>query len=159
VFVPANAHQAVVLQGLSSGGDQYRPGFGFGDPNHNHTGPPGLTKRGGAFAPPLTPRINGKEATVSTKFTIDEQAHLFISVLDKKTGKQLLITQTRSKVGGKLTGPQAKSVQYLVLVPRTIPLKLAVPSNLLLPGGSYAIQIIARDPQGNKSKLLIPFHG
>ena len=24
-----------------AGGDQYRPGYGFGDPNHTHYGPPG----------------------------------------------------------------------------------------------------------------------
>src|SRR5665647_2480191 len=78
VFAPAKAHQAVVVEGLTSGGDQYKPGFGFGDPNHNHEGPPGLTKKGGEFAPPLTPKIEGKTAIISTSFTLDEQAHLFI---------------------------------------------------------------------------------
>jgi hypothetical protein len=157
VFVPAKAHQAVVVESLTAGGDQYQPGFGFGDPNHNHDGPPGLTKPGGEFAPPLTPKIVGNTATISTSFTIDEQAHLFISVIDKKTGKQLLISQDKSKVGTKLKGKQTKSLNYLVLVPRTIPLNLAVPKNLLQAGHTYQIQIIARDPQGNKKTLLVPF--
>jgi len=159
VFSPAKAHQAIVVEGLTSGGDQYQPGFGWGDRNHNHEGPPGVKKKGGEFAPPLTPKITGTTATISTSFTIDEQAHLFISVIDKKTGKQLLITQTKSKVGTALTGSQAKTVNYQVLVPRTIPLKLAVPVRFLLPGHAYAISIVARDPQGNKTTLLIPFTG
>ena len=157
-FVPQKAHQGVIIQGLSSGGDQYQPGFGFGDDNHNHDGPPGLQKKGGEFAPPLTAKIQGNAAVVSTSFTIDEQAHLFISVINKKTGEELLITQTKSKVGNALNGVQAKNLNYLVLVPRTIPLKLAVPVNLLAPGQTYAIRVIARDPQGNKTTLLVPFH-
>jgi hypothetical protein len=157
VFVPAKAHQAIVVEGLSSGSDQYQPGFGFGDPNHNHSGPPGVKKKGGAFAPPLVPVVKGLTAFVSTSFTIDEQAHIWFSVLDTTTGKELLITQTKSNAGGKLHGVQAKNINYLVLVPRTIPLKLAIPANLLTPGHKYAIRVIARDPDGNKTKTLIPF--
>ena len=112
----------------------------------------------GEFAPPLTPQITGDTATVSTSFTIDEQAHLFISVLDTATGKGLLITQNKSTLGGKLKGIQAKTLNYLVLVPRTIPLKLAVPANLLVPGHTYSIRVIAPDPQGNKTNLTIPFN-
>lgn len=160
VFSPARAHEAVAVEGLAAGGDQYRPGYGWGDPNHNHSGPPGLTRQGGALAPPLAPKIAGNTGTITTRFTVDEQAHLFISVIDRKTGKELLITQARSQLGGqKLTGKQAKTVNYLVLVPRTVTLKLAIPLNLLLPSYRYAIRIIARDPQGNRSTLLIPFHG
>ncbi len=159
VFSPAKVGGTLTIAGATSGGDQYQPGFGFGDENHNHTGPPGLVKKGGEFAAPLTPKIEGKTAVISTSFTIDEQAHLFISVIDKKTGKQLLITQNKSKVGTTLSGNQAKNVNYLVLVPRTIPLKLAVPARFLVPGRSYALQVIARDPDGNKTKLLLPFSG
>jgi hypothetical protein len=162
VFAPAKEHVTLTIAGATSGGDQYQPGFTFGDPADNHPGPPaidqgGSTDNSGAFAPPLTPKIVGKASIVTTSFTIDEQAHLFISVIDKSTGEHLLITQTKSTIGSKLGGVQAKNINYLVLVPRTIPLKLAIPSNLLVPGHQYAIQIIARDPQKNKKKLLIDF--
>jgi hypothetical protein len=159
VLSPAKSHTTLTVAGATGGGDQYKPGYGFGDPNHNHTGPPGLKRKGGEFAPPLTPKIEGGSAIISTNFTLDEQAHLFISVIDKKSGKQLLITQTKSKLGRKLTGKPAKNVNYLALVPRTIPLKLAVPAKLLTAGGSYAIRVIARDAQGNKTTLLLPFTG
>jgi hypothetical protein len=164
VFVPAKGHQAVVVEGLTSGGDQYKDGYGWGDKNHNHDGPPGAHegkkgKKKGSFTPPLIAQVVGNTATVSTSFTIDEQAHLFISVIDKATGKQLSIAQNKSKVGGKLKGSQAKTLNYLVLVPRTIPLKLAVPASLLQAGHKYTIRVIARDPQGNKTNLLIPFSG
>lgn len=157
VFAPSKQHATLSIAGATAGGDQYQPGFEFGAPDENHDGPPNLTKPGGEFAPPLVAKIVGKAAFISTNFTIDEQAHLFISVIDKKTGKELLITQTKSKLGGKLSGVQAKNVNYLALVPRKIPIKLAVPVNLLIPGTTYAIRIIARDPQGNKKTLLLPF--
>jgi hypothetical protein len=161
VFSPAKSHVTLTIAGGTAGGDQYQPGFGFGDPEQNHDGAPAINEGGsdnaGAFTPPLTPKIVGKASIVTASFTIDEQAHLFISVIDKKTGKQLLITQTKSKIGSKLKGVQSKNINYLVLVPRTIPLKLAIPSNLLIAGHTYAIQIIARDPQKNKKKLLIDF--
>ena len=156
--MPDKQGDAVVISGISSGGDQYKPGFGFGDPNHNHSGPPGLKKKGGAFAPPLTPQIKGGNAIISTNFTIDEQAHLFIHVIDTTTGKELNIEQSSSKVGNKLKGGASKTVNYLVLVPRTIPIKIAVPANLLIPGHKYAVVIDAKDPQGNKSKLKIAFN-
>lgn len=162
IFTPAKGAGTLTIAGATAGGDQYRPGFGFGDPNHNHTGPPGLKKKeaaNGAFAPPLTPKVKGKTATITTSITLDEQAHLFISVIDTKTKKPILITQSKSKVGNGLKGKQAKTVNYEVLVPRTIPLKLTLPSNLVVPGRKYAIQVIARDPDGNQSKLLIPFKG
>ena len=158
VFVPSRAQGVVVVEGLTSGHDQYKPGYGYGDRHHNHTGPPRCRRKGGEFAPPLTPQISGHTATVSTSFTIDEQAHLFISVIDKATGKKLSITQTQSKVGSTLKGVPAKTVNYLVLVPRTIPIKLAVPANLLVPGHKYSIRVIAQDPQGNKTNLQIPFN-
>jgi hypothetical protein len=166
VFVPSKAHQAVVVEGLTSGGDQYKDGYGYGDKNHNHEGPPGMHEgkdkkknKKGQFTPPLIAQVTGSTATVSTSFTIDEQAHLFISVVDKATGKQLLITQSKTKIGKTLKGKQAKSLNYLVLVPRTIPLKVAIPANLLQAGHTYTIRVIARDPQGNKTSLNIPFNG
>jgi hypothetical protein len=159
IFVPVKQTSPVVIQGLNAGGDQYRPGFGFGDPDHVHTGPPGLTKQGGAFAPPLVPTIKGKTAIVSTSFTLDEQAHLTLSVFDKATGKKLLLTQTKSQLGKGITGKQTKNIQYLVLVPRTIPLKLAIPANLLASGHSYYIRIRARSPLNTVKFLTIPIRG
>lgn len=149
---------AVVVRGLSAGGDQYRPGYGWGDPNHNHTGPPGLKREGGAFQPLLTAKTigNGKASTVSTKIVLDEQAHLWISVLNAK-GKALLLTQKGSKVGKGVKGRQTKFIQYLALVPRTIPLTLRIPSNLLVKGQTYRIRVVAKDKQGNKRLLVIPF--
>jgi hypothetical protein len=55
VFTPAQVHGHLTVAGATAGGDQYRPGYGFGDRNHNHTGPPGLQRKGGFFAQPLTP--------------------------------------------------------------------------------------------------------
>jgi hypothetical protein len=156
VFMPAHPS---ALTGVNAGNDQYRPGFGWGDRNHIHTGPPGLTKRGGAFAPPLVARVKGPTAFVSTSFTPDEQAHLTLSVFDARTGKKLLLTQSKSRIASGVHGPQTKNIQYLVLVPRTIPLTLAIPANLVTPGSRYYIRIRARSPLNKISFLRIPIRG
>ena len=158
---PKDAQQAIVLQGISAGGDQYRPGYGWGDPNHTHTGPPGLQRTGGEAAPPLRSRPVGSLARrVTTSIALDEQAVLYISVLDR-TGNRLLITQKSrrggSVVGQGLSGMQAKTIRYMVLVPRAIPVALRVPSSLLRVGQTYRIRIIAIDPDGSRRTLFIPF--
>jgi hypothetical protein len=79
------------------------------------------------------------------------------------TNRRLLLTQRSkrggSKVGAPIAGPQTKVIQYAVLVPRTIPIQLRVPANLLDRKLTYRIRIVAVDPQGNRSTVLIPFHG
>lgn len=154
VFTPSGA---IEVRGISSGGDQYRPGFGWGDPNHTHEGPPGLERAGGELAPPLRAREtpDGKAAIVSTRITLDEQALLSIFVTNRQ-GKRLVITQKGSKIGRGVKGPQTKVILYQVLVPRTIPLRLRIPANLLKPG-RYFIVVQARDTDGVKRRLRIPF--
>jgi hypothetical protein len=44
-----------------------------------------------------------------------------------------------------------------VLVPRTIPITLRIPANLLEKGKAYRLRIVAFDPQGNRSEIRIPF--
>ncbi len=159
---PQAGKQAIVVSGITAGGDQYRPGFGFGDPNHNHTGPPGLQRQGGEAAPPLRarPTPDGKARTVGTTVTFDEQAALFISVIGA-SGKELLLTQASkrggSKFGAGVDGPQTKFIRYTLLVPRAVPFQLRIPANLLKAGRQYSMRIVAIDPDGNKSTLLIAF--
>ena len=141
----------------NAGGDQYQPGFGFGDPNHNHSGPPGVTKgKPGEKTPPAQTKSIGPAVIVTSSITVDEQAALYFSVLDA-TGQPLLLTQQGSKIGNGLEGPQTKSVHYVVLVPRTVPFTLRIPANLLVPGQTYNVRVIAVDAQGNKTSVLIPF--
>ena len=158
LVAPVKKSGVVVVNGLSSGGDQYKPGYGFGDPNHNHSGPPGLSGgKPGEKAPPAQTKKVGRKVEVATRIRIDEQAHLYISVLDT-SGTRLQLSQKGSKIGGgKVTGKPVKTISYLVLVPRSIPLQILVPKNLLIKGHTYRIHVIAVDPQGNKSTLNIPF--
>ena len=152
-------HVTVVGRTLSAGGDQYRPGYGFGDPNHNHTGPPGLAKGPrGEKAPPtqVVPTRDDKAVLASGQLTVDEQAALYFSVLDSQ-GTQLLLTQKGSKIGGNVQGPQVKTIHYVMLVPRSIPVNIRVPANLLQKGETYRIRVIAVDAQGNKSTTYISF--
>ena len=158
VVVPTKHHTTRNLTGLSAGGDQYRPGYGFGDPNHTHTGPPGLTKgKPGEKTPPAQTRRIGKADLVSTSISVDEQAALYFSVLGAD-GRPLLLTQSGSKFGtGSANGRQTKSIHYVMLVPRTMPFALRIPSNLLVPGATYRIRVIAVSPLGDKSTIYIPF--
>jgi hypothetical protein len=158
VLVPSSKQSAIVVRGLSAGGDQYRPGYGFGDPNHNHSGPPGLQRQGGAFQPLLTSQpVKGTNfERVNFNVVLDEQAHLWISVLSPQ-GKPLQLNQKRSKVGKAIKGKPTKFIQYLALVPRTLPMSLTIPGNLLKPGKTYRVRIVARDPSGKKKTLIVPF--
>jgi hypothetical protein len=157
VVAPAKTHGAISVTGLTAGGDQYRPGYGFGDPNHNHSGPPGLSGKGGEKTPPAQTRRTARKAErVVTRIRIDEQAALYLSVLDAD-GNRLILNQKGSKIGGNLSGRQVKTIHYVVLVPRSIPIQLLVPKNLLVKGQTYTIHVIAVDSDGNKSTTDIPF--
>jgi hypothetical protein len=157
LVVPRSHHGVVVVHGLTAGGDQYRPGYGWGDKNHEHSGPPGL-KRGkpGDKTSRAQVEHSGKAVVVSTTLTVDEQAGLYFSVLDA-SGKQLMLSQKGSKIGTSAGGPQTKTIHYVLLVPRTIPLTLRIPGDRLVPGHTYTIRVIAVDAEGNKSSTRIPF--
>ena len=161
VVTPQSHHSVRAIDVISSGGDQYRPGYGFGDPNHNHTGPPGLTRTeegsGTKAPPPQTTRTkDGKAILVQATIAADEQAALYFSVVDAN-GRQLLLTQRGSTIGHGVQGPQTKTIHYVMLVPRAIPLRLRIPANLLAHGVTYRIRVIAVDAQGNKTTFFIPF--
>jgi hypothetical protein len=158
IVTPKSNHLVLTINGTNAGGDQYRPGYGWGDKNHIHTGPPGLAKgKPGEKAPPAqVKRLNSKAVTVSTSVTVDEQAALYFSVLDAQ-GKPLLLTQKGSAVGAGLNGPQTKSIHYVMLVPRTLSFQIRIPANLLVAGQSYSIRVIAVDADGNKTQTTIPF--
>jgi len=156
IVAPKTTHGAVVVKGLTAGGDQYKPGFGFGDPNHNHSGPPGLTGKDGEKTPPAQTATVGTKEKVVTTIRVDEQAALYISVLDAN-GNRLVLNQKGSKIGTPVPGKQVKTIHYVVLVPRSIPIQLLVPKNLLVKGQTYKIHVIAVDSDGNKSSTDIPF--
>ncbi|MEA2425822.1 MAG: hypothetical protein QOH13_2232, partial [Thermoleophilaceae bacterium] len=65
--------------------------------------------------------------------------------------------QRGSKIGGRVDGPQVKTIHYVMLVPRSIPVQIRVPANLLAKGETYRIRIIAVDAQGNKTVSFISF--
>lgn len=157
LVAPTAQHGVVVVKGLNAGSDEYKPGYGFGDPNHNHDGPPGLVGKGGEKTPPAQTEAVGTKEKVVTRIRVDEQAALYISVLDAD-GNRLVLNQEGSKVGGGLTSTkQVKTIHYVVLVPRSIPIQLLVPKNLLVKGQTYTIHVIAVDADGNKSSTDIPF--
>ena len=159
---PAAKRERAAVVSISAGRDQYRPGYGFGDPNHNHTGPPGLQRAGGSAAPPLRARPTRDRfgAMVSTAITLDEQASLFVSVHDANDRPLLLTQRSRrggSRIGTPVSGPQTKFIRYTVLVPRQLQLQLRVPRNLLRPGQRYTIRVVAFDHTGQRTELRIPF--
>jgi hypothetical protein len=165
VRTAATTKQTFAVLRLTSGHDQYQPGYGFGDPNHIHAGSPGLFWVGRHLGDPVSGLSahrtrDGLGATVSGKIVVDEQVHFYISV-DTATGVPLLLTQQSvrggSRVGNPVTGPQTKFIQYTVLIPRAIPVTLRIPANLLTPGAVYRLHFSATAPNGNKSSLSIPF--
>jgi hypothetical protein len=165
VRAAATTKQTFTVLRLTSGHDQYQPGYGFGDPNHTHAGSPGLFWGGRHPGHPPSGLMahrtrDGLGATVSGKIVVDEQVHFYISV-DTATGVPILLTQQSvrggSRVGNPVTGPQTKFIQYTVLIPRAIPFTLRIPVNLLEPGAVYRVHFSATAPNGNKASLSIPF--
>jgi len=155
VFAPEKPASLSDSAKVSAGSDQYRPGYGWGDKNHIHTGPPGLARKG-ALAPILQARRTGSGAVVTTGVNVDEQADLFISVIGPG-GKSIVLSQRRSKIGQGVSGPNTTSIRYRVLIPRTIPVQLNIPNGQLQRGVVYRIKIVARDPDGNKTTIYIRF--
>jgi hypothetical protein len=151
--VQAAPRAMAVIGRISGGSDQYQPGFGFGDPNHVHPGVPLLRRVG-----PVRLRKVPKQPAVlvTTQFSVDEQAHLYVHVYGPD-GRELLLTQNGSLVGGTVTGRQSKTIEYLLLIPRTSTLTLRIPRNLLKPGRRYTITITAVAPTSRRGSLDIPF--
>jgi hypothetical protein len=152
----ASSEDSAIEVSLNAGGDQYQPGYGWGDPGHNHAGPPRLTRQGGALAPPLVASCNGTTALVRTTVVLDEQARLRVSVLSP-AGKKLLLSQNGSRVGGQLSGRPTKTLTYRVLVPRALRIALRIPCSVLQGGKTYRISFVATDPDGQSSTLKVPF--
>lgn len=155
VVAPNKPDSATTLSKVSAGGDQYRPGYGFGDKNHNHTGPPGLARKG-SLAPILQARKGPLGSAVRTGISVDEQADLFVSVIGPR-GNAAVLSQRRSRIGQGVSGPNTTAIRYRVLVPRTIPIVLSIPRGQLVAGAVYRIRIVARDPDGNSSTMYIRF--
>ena len=156
ILASSDSSRSIEVRGLNAGGDQYQPGYSWGDPNHNHAGPPGLVRKGGEFAPPFLAECGGATARVTAPIVLDEQAVLRVSALGPD-GKKLLLTQKGSRIGGELSGPQTKTIRYRALIPRVIRISLRIPCNLLEDGKTYRILITATDPGGETSTLAIPF--
>jgi hypothetical protein len=148
LLVASGSDDAIAVS-LDAGSDQYRPGYRWGDPNHNHDGAPGLTRRGGALAPPLVASCGGQTALVKTTVVLDEQATLRVSVTGPG-GQRLLLDQNGSDLS-------TKTITYRVLVPRALRIGLRIPCSLLDQGKTYRIQVVATDPDGGSTTLKIPF--
>jgi hypothetical protein len=155
VFAPNKPDSAATWGKVTAGGDQYRPGYGWGDKNHNHTGPPGLARKG-SLAPVLQARRGPFGSTVTTAINVDEQADLFFSVIGPR-GNAASLSQRRSRVGRGVSGPNTRAIRYRMLVPRTIPVSLNIPRGQLVPGAVYRIKIVARDPDGNTRTMYVRF--
>ena len=154
----------VRVAGLTSGSDQYRPGYAWGDSRRNHAGPPGLR-----FVPRrvvLKARIagRGKYALASPRFLVDEQADLFISVRPaacrrraaacSPSGSKLSLVQSKTRVaGGTVSGAPTKTLRYRVLIPRVLSMTLVMPAALVEQGKRYFLVITAVDPSKQRSKL------
>lgn len=138
-----------VLLSANAGSDQYRPGYGWGDPNHTHTGPPRGRYVGGA-------RVARQlwTVTITTRLSLDEQALLRTSVL-AADGSRIPIIQSASSIGRGVDGPATKRILYRVLVPRTLLLRLTLPGRLAPPGSTVRVVVLAVDPDGERTTFTI----
>lgn len=156
VLTGSSSADPVTVDGLSSAGDQYLPGFAWGDPSHNHSGPPGLVEEGaeeGVLAPPRQVECRDGVATLELELVLDEQADLALSIL-KPNGKKLGGLVTTDEDGE--TEP-TNTILHRVLVPRTLEIALEIPCDRLRSGELYRLHVEAVDPSGQATELEIPF--
>lgn len=144
VKVPGN-----VGRPLGAGGDQYQPGFGWGDPNYNHAGPPRLRARN------VQVRSAGPNLAIRFRLSLSEQADLFVGVVGPGRGR-LGLPPNGLQVQ-KAVARRVKTLRYRVLVPRVLNIRLLVPKQELKKGKTYRIQIRAKDPAGESSRIVLTF--
>jgi len=88
------------------------------------------------------------------RITLDTQAHLYVTLL-AANGTKLLLPQQGSRIGWWLQGKPAKALQALQLQPGALPLRLRVPAAQLRARGPHTLRIVAVDPYGRKSRLVV----
>jgi hypothetical protein len=142
------------ISATTAGSDQYQPGYGFGDPSHNHEGPPGLEKKKDDLA---TPVRTANTVSVGTTLTLTEQAVLTFTVVGAG-GAAIPIAQDGSSIGGtQLSGGPTRSITYTVLVPRVLDVSLSIVVGADYEPGRYTIRVSAVDADGNKSTTTEAF--
>ncbi len=92
--------------------------------------------------------------TVFGRITLDTQAHLYVTLL-AANGTKLLFPQKGARVGMWLQGKPAKTLQALQLQPGALPFRLRVPAAQLRAKGKHTLRIVAQDPYGRKSALVV----
>jgi hypothetical protein len=88
------------------------------------------------------------------RITLDTQAHLYVTLLDANGGG-LLLPQKGARIGWWLQGKPAKTLQALQLRPGALPFRLRVPAAQLRIKGRHTLRIVAEDPYGRKSALVV----
>jgi GH25 family lysozyme M1 (1,4-beta-N-acetylmuramidase) len=136
---------------LQAGGlGLFRPAS-WGDPRFTTGSGPRLRRADGRSTP-LTASPTHPGVTVTTRFSVDEQARLSASVLDPHS-RRLLLLPTGSILGRAVSGLPTRTIQALMLTLGGVPLQLHLakkPSS-----GTYRIRIVASDPYARRALLEI----
>jgi hypothetical protein len=96
----------------------------------------------------------GGGIVVYGRITLDTQAHLYVTLLSAN-GTKLLLPQKGARIGWWLQGKPAKTLQALQLRPGALPFRLRVPAAQLHGRGGHTLRIVALDPYGRKSALVV----
>jgi GH25 family lysozyme M1 (1,4-beta-N-acetylmuramidase) len=129
----------------------FAPG-GWGDPRLVSAARPTLT-----LVRELAHRAQpGGTVGLSSRLSLDSQAHVYVYVLDSK-GHRLLLRPRGSRIGSPLHGRPTTHLQALQLRPGTLPIRVLVPRGQLQTNARYKLRIVAVDPYGRHSQLVIPF--
>ena len=88
------------------------------------------------------------------RITLDTQAHLYMTLL-AANGSKLLLPQQGARIGWWLQGKPAKTLQALQLRPGALPFRLRAPAAQLRAKGPHTLRIVAEDPYGRKSVLVV----
>jgi len=117
----------------------------WGDPRYTTNARPHLA----IVTHPIT-RNPGNRRIVTTRITLDTQAHIYVSLTTKNNVK-VLLPQAGARIGWWLQGKPTKTLQALQLRPGAIPLRLPLRADQ--PRRAYTLRITAIDPYGRKTTL------
>jgi hypothetical protein len=125
---------------------------GWGDPRYATTAGPKLT----FVSPLLAGKARARVLTLQTRFTVDNQAQLAVTVVGP-TGRRITLLRRGSRIGGYLAGGPANTLESVQLRPGALPLRVRVLAARLKPGTRYRLRIEAQDPYRRHVTLTASF--
>jgi hypothetical protein len=103
----------------------------------------------------LAGRPVNRAIIVRTRFTLDAQARLAVTVVNAR-GRRVALLAKGSRIGAYLKGGATNTLKTVQLRPGALPLRIRVATKNLRPGTGYKLRVQAIDPYLRHATLTTP---